>query len=75
MWRKKKKWTEANWFIDRLQSELFAVCVLWKEEFTDLGTVLNEIAKRNDLYIPVLTCNKKCYLKLLTKKSKRKPKR
>ena len=67
MWRKKKKWTEANWFIDRLQSELFAVCVL--------GTVLNEIAKRNDLYIPVLPCNKKRYLKLLTKKSKRKPKR
>lgn len=49
MWRKKKKWTEANWFIDRLQSELFAVCILWKEEFTDLGTVLNEKAQRNDL--------------------------
>ena len=45
-----------------------AVCVLWKEEFTDLGTVLNEIAKRNDLYIPVFPCNKKRYLKLLTKK-------
>ena len=28
----KEKWTEANWFIDRLQFELFVICVLWKEE-------------------------------------------
>ena len=28
----KEKWTETNWFIDRLQFELFVICVLWKEE-------------------------------------------
>ena len=26
----KEKWMEANWFIDRLQPELFVVCTLWK---------------------------------------------
>ena len=43
----KEKWTEANWFIDRLQ--LFVICVLWKEEYIDLTTVLNEIEERNEL--------------------------
>ena len=41
----KKKWTDANWFIDRLQFELFVISVLWKGEYIDLTTVLNEIRK------------------------------
>ena len=27
----KEKWTDANWFIDRLKFELFVICILWKE--------------------------------------------
>ena len=42
----KEKWTEASQFIDRLQFELFVVCVLWKEEYIDLTKVLNEIEQR-----------------------------
>ena len=66
---------EANWFIDRLQFELFVVCILWKEEYNDLTMVLNEIEPRKKLYIPGASCDKKCSLKFLMKKSKRKPKR
>ena len=66
---------EANWFIDRLQFELFVVCILWKEEYNDLTMVFNEIEPRKNLYIPGASCAKKCSLKFLMKKSKRKPKR
>ena len=71
----KEKWTEANWFIDRLQFERFVIYILWKEEYIGLTTALNEIEQRNELYIPGAPCDEKHYLKFLTKKSKRKPKR
>ena len=60
-----------NWFIDRLQFELFAVCVLQKEESIDLTMALNEIEQRNELYIPGAPCDKILYLTFLTKKLKR----
>ena len=66
---------EANWFIDRLQFELFVVCILRKEEYNDLTMVLNEIEPRKKLYIPGASYDKKCSLKFLMKKSKRKPER
>ena len=71
----KEKWTKANWFIDRLQFELFVDFVLWKEEYIDLTMVLNEIEQRNKLYNFGALCDKKLYLKFWKKKSKRKPKR
>ena len=71
----KKKWTDANWFIDRLQFERFFICVLWKEEYIGLTTVLNEIDQRNKLYILGAPCDEKRYMKFLTKKSKKKTKK
>ena len=38
----------------------------------DLTTVLIEIEERNELYIPGALCDKKRYIKFLTKKTKRK---
>ena len=67
----KEKWTGANWFIDRLQFELFVICVLWTEEYIDLTTVLNEIEQRNELYIPGALCEEKRYMKFLTKKNQK----
>ena len=69
------KWTDANWFINRLKFELFVICILWKEEHVNLTTVLNKSEQRNKLYIPGASCDEKHYMKFLMKKSKRKPKR
>ena len=66
---------DANWFINRLKFELFVICVLWKEEYINLTTVLNGLQQRNGLYILGASCDGKRYMKFLTKKSKRKPKR
>ena len=39
----KEKWMDASWFIERLQFELFIICILWKKEYIDLTIVLSEI--------------------------------
>ena len=70
-----EKWADANWFTNRLKFELFVIFVLWKEEYFNLTAVLNELEQRNKLYVPGESCDEKRYMKLLTKKSKRKPKR
>ena len=58
----------------RLQFELLAFCILWKE-YIALMMVLNERQQRNKLYIPGVPYDKKCYLKFLMNQSKRKPNR
>ena len=70
----KEKWTERNCFIERLQFEIFVVCLLWKEKYIGLMTVLSEVEQRNELYILGALGDKK-HLKFLMKKSKTKPKR
>ena len=45
-----KKWADANWFVNRLKFELFALYILWKEDYVNLLTVLNELEQRNKLY-------------------------
>ena len=51
-----EKWTDANWFINGLKFELFVTCILWKEEYINLTTVLNELEQRNKLYIHGVSC-------------------
>ena len=70
-----EKWADANWFTNRIKFELFVICVLWKEEYINLTAVLNELEQQNELYLPGESCDEKRYMKLLTKKSKRKAKR
>ena len=56
-----EKWADANWFTNRLKFELFVIFVLWKEEYTNLMTVLSELEQRNKLYIPGASCDEKRY--------------
>ena len=42
-----EKWMDANQFTNRLKFELFVICVLWKEEYINLTTVLSELEQRN----------------------------
>ena len=46
-----------------------------KEEHINLMAVLNELEERNELYIPGASCDEKRYMKFLTKKLNKKPKR
>ena len=47
------KWTDANWFINRLKFELFVICVLWKEEYVNSYPYFSQ---KNHLFhqIPIL---------------------
>ena len=69
-----EKWTDANWLINRPKFEVFVIWILWKEEYINLRTVLNELEQRNELYIPGASYDEKLYMKFLTNKSERKPK-
>ena len=69
-----EKWKDANWFTNRLKFELFVICVLWKEEYTNLKTVLSELEQRDELYIPGASRDKKRY-EIFNKEIKKKTKK